>query len=87
MKAPTVVVLGLFLSGCATANHTLQPVAANMPGEPQAVICKKEKPTGSNRPVTVCRPAQGTLDRESTTRDMKVLQRQSDILSDPNRKK
>ena len=58
---------------------------ANAMEEPaeQKVSCKKEKPTGSNRPVMVCRPVPGAVDRELTNRDMSILHRQSEALTTP----
>ena len=73
MKASVVVVLCLIVSGCAVNPHPLPPTVADVP-----VICKKEKPTGSNRPVNVCRAVPGVMDRENTERDMRGLQRQSE---------
>jgi len=75
MKASVVVVLCLIVSGCVVNPHSLPPTAADVP-----VICEKEKPTGSNRPVTVCRAVPGVLDGEDTKRDMRVIQRQSEQL-------
>lgn len=79
MKSVVVVILGLVASGCV-ANSYSPPLAA----ENAAVVCKKEKPTGSNRPVEVCRAVAGVLDKEGTKRDMSVLQRQSEILNSPH---
>lgn len=79
MKTPKIVILGLLASACTTNPHTVPTVASE-----QDVVCTMEKPTGSNRPVKICRPAAGALDREETERDMRVLQRQTEILSKPN---
>jgi hypothetical protein len=73
MKGFVVVVLSLIVSGCAASPYSPVATTADVP-----VICKKEKPTGSNRPVTVCRPVPGVLEREDTTRDMRILQRQTE---------
>jgi hypothetical protein len=87
MKASVVVILSLIVSACVVQSNSPTPVPASVvgaPAEPQAVVCKKEKPTGSNRPVRVCRAVAGVLDREQTERGMRVLQRQSEILSNPD---
>lgn len=81
MKASVVVILSLMVSGCAANSLSSTPVAAS--GKPQAVVCKKEKPTGSHRSVKVCRAVPGALDREDTRRDMGVLREQSVILGSP----
>jgi PBP1b-binding outer membrane lipoprotein LpoB len=84
MKRITVFFLALILSGCASQSSPTEPMAVSVAGETieqNAVICKMEKPTGSNRPVKVCRPAPGALDEEQTKRDMRVLQRQSELLN------
>ena len=86
MKVPVVLFLGLIVSGCAAQPESPEAVAAapfeEAPEAPK-IVCKKEKPTGSNRPVTVCREVPGVLDREHTRRDMGVLQRQSEQLKPP----
>lgn len=86
MKVPVVFFLGLIVSGCAAQPETPESVAAaplgDAPVEPR-IVCKKEKPTGSNRPVTVCRQVAGAFDEEQTKRDMRVLQRQADQLRKP----
>ncbi|MCH9694123.1 MAG: hypothetical protein K0U72_06400 [Gammaproteobacteria bacterium] len=80
MKAAAVIFLGFVLSGCVTSS--VEPALA---ADNRQVVCKMEKPTGSNRPVKVCRVAADALDHENTKRDMGVLQRQSDILSGPEK--
>ncbi len=61
------------------------PMATNIsgqmdiPGEPK-VVCRKEKPTGSNRPRKVCRRISDEITKNKAQRDVKVLQRQSEIL-------
>ena len=74
-----MVILGLLVSACTTNPHTVPTVASE-----QDVVCKMEKPTGSNRPVKVCRPAAGAFDRDETERDMRVLQRQTEMLNKPD---
>ena len=82
MKTPVFLALGLMLCGCAAQTQTPVAVAAapfeDSNAEPR-VVCKKEKPTGSNRPVTVCREVADALDQEQTKRDIRVLQRQSEL--------
>ena len=80
MKATVVLILSLIASGCAVQSHSPTPVASvdGVPAEPQSVVCEMEKPTGSNRPVKVCRAVDGILDREDTVRDMRKIQRQSE---------
>jgi hypothetical protein len=79
MRACVIVILCFVVSACVTS-PTSEPLGAYA-DEPQEIICRKEKPTGSNRPVTVCRAAPGILDKEDTKRDMKDLQRQSEQLN------
>ena len=79
MRACVIVILCFIVSACVTS-PLYEPLSV-VAGEQQEIICKKEKPTGSNRPVTVCRAAPGILDKEATQRDMKVLQRQSEQLN------
>ena len=84
MRTPVLLSLGIVMSGCIAQPPASEAIAAaslDDPIAPPEVVCKKEKPTGSNRPVTVCREVQSALDQEHTRRDMKVLQRQSDVLS------
>jgi len=86
MKSPVFLTLGLILSGCIAQPPTPEAIAAaplEDPGDEPQIVCKKEKPTGSNRPVTVCREVRGILDNEETRRDMRVLQRQSEQLREP----
>ena len=89
MKALVIAVLAFVMSGCVTGSYSSPSVASNstgVDGDPPSLVCRMEKPTGSNRPVKVCRAAPGVFDKEDTRRDMGVLQRQSEILGDPNRK-
>ena len=83
MKAPLVVSLSLLLGACGAQPYSAPTVVAVTPGEEPKVICTREKPTGSNRRVKVCRPAADAVDRENTRRDMQVLQRQSEIINAP----
>jgi hypothetical protein len=83
MRAPVLLSLSLIVSGCIAQPQPPEAVAAapfDGTVEPPQIVCRKEKPTGSNRPVTVCREVQSALDRENTRRDMNVLQRQSELL-------
>jgi len=86
MRAPVFLFLSLVLSGCVFQPKTPAEIAAApfRPVEEPQVVCRKEKPTGSNRPVTVCREVQDAVDREHTKRDMQVLQRQSEVLEQIN---
>ena len=83
MRAPFSLFLGLVLSGCVFQPKTPEQIAAEpfRPVEEPQVVCRKEKPTGSNRPVTVCREVPTAIDREDTKRDMNVLQRQSEQIN------
>ena len=86
MRALFVIFLGLVVSGCAAQPETPEAVAAAPIAdsvEAPRIVCKKEKPTGSNRPVKVCREVGDALDQEQTRRDMRVLQRQSEQLKKP----
>jgi hypothetical protein len=64
------------------------PMATNIsdqidiPGEPR-VVCRKERPTGSNRPRKVCRTVSGigkTMERAAARETLKKLQRQQEAL-------
>ena len=64
------------------------PMATNIsdgkdiPGEPK-VVCRRERPTGSNRPRKVCRTVSGVgdaMEQDAARRDVRALQRQSEIL-------
>ena len=83
MRIAVVLILGLAISGCASQPKTAEEIAAEAlasSGDDPKIVCKKEKPTGSNRPVTVCREVSSALDRENTRKDLDVLQRQADQL-------
>lgn len=79
MKLFVAVASALFLSGCMhyPDSHTLSH--ANVAGQDSA-SCKMEKPTGSNRPIRVCRSTPDALEQDRTTRDMRTIQRQSELL-------
>ena len=80
------MLFGLMVIGCATQPESAEAIAAESfasTGDAPRIVCKKEKPTGSNRPVRVCRQVGDPLDQEETRRDMRVLQRQSEALSPP----
>ncbi len=69
------------MSGCAVQPDSPEAIAAapfDGPVQQPKVVCKMEKPTGSNRPVQVCREVASALDRELTRRDMDLLQRQTE---------
>ncbi|RZV37398.1 MAG: hypothetical protein EX272_05445 [Chromatiales bacterium] len=86
MRISVVFLVGLILSGCAAQPETAETIAAaplESGVEPPKIVCKKEKPTGSNRPIEVCRQVAGAFDEEQTKRDMRVLQRQADQLRKP----
>ena len=84
MKALLIAVSITVAAGCATSapEPTTTVASVDDAGEP-TIVCRREKPTGSNRPVKVCRAVGDAFDKEATRRDMQVLQRQSDILSMP----
>ena len=88
MKALMILAGSIVIAGCAVDPYSPASLASNSASssdDAPAVICRKEKPTGSNRPVQVCRAAPGTIEAEQTERDMKTLQRQSEmILSRPD---
>ena len=75
MKAFVIFFLSLVATGCAVPPH-MAAISSEPEGE---VACHKEKPTGSNRPVVVCRPVAGILDEEQTKRDMREIQQQSEL--------
>lgn len=87
MRTPIIAALTLIVSGCATQTDPDEPATASelmsaADDEPK-IVCTREKKTGSNRLVKICREVANEVDRENTRRDMQVLQRQSDILSTP----
>ena len=54
----------------------------DIPGEPR-VVCRKERPTGSNRPRKVCRTVSGigaAMGQEAAREALKDLQRQQEAL-------
>lgn len=81
MKLTAVfLLLTILTSGCVFQPPTTQQIAAapfSAATEPE-IICRKEKPTGSNRKVTVCREVLSADDQEQTRQTMKRLQRQSE---------
>ena len=88
MKGLLAIFLALVGTGCVSQSYSPAPEPAQAPlsvasesDVPNPVVCRMEKPTGSNRPVRVCRAAPGALDDEETVRDMRVLQRQSELLN------
>lgn len=86
MRIAVVAVLGLAVSSCASQPKTAEEIAAETlasTGEDPRIVCKKEKPTGSNRPIKVCRQVSDPIDKEHVRRDMGVLQRQTEALSPP----
>ncbi len=82
MKTTVILLSSFLLGGCVSQSAAPGSAEASLSGpidsEPP-VVCKKEKPTGSNRPVVVCRQVAGAIDREQTERDVRVLQRQTEI--------
>ena len=83
MRAPVVFFLGFIVSGCAITSPDPDAIAAapfHSEPDPPKIVCKMEKPTGSNRPVKVCREVPSELDQEQTKRDMNVLKRQTEAL-------
>jgi hypothetical protein len=84
MKRPILLSLGLVLSGCFLQPPTPEEIAArpfNSFEEP-AVVCRKEKPTGSNRVVMVCREVPNAEDQLQTKRTMQRLKRQSEVYAE-----
>ena len=81
MKLTAILLLGLLAAGCVTderASGTAGVQIVNVDGQPVEVVCRREKPTGSNRPVKVCRRVATTLEREKAKRDVRAMQRQND---------
>lgn len=80
MRVSVVVFLSLVVSACVVNPHPAEPFAANVAqtNEEGSVVCKLEKPTGSNRPVRVCRAVQGSLEREETQREIRHIHEQSE---------
>lgn len=74
-----IVILSFIVSGCAANPYSMAAATTD-----EQVVCKREKPTGSNRPVKICRPVDEALDREDTVRDMRVIQQQSERLNSPH---
>lgn len=86
MKAVILTALAVVISGCAAQPEEPPTASALMSApdreEPQ-VVCKREKPTGSNRRIKVCRQVGDAIDDEQTRRDMQTLQRQSELINPP----
>lgn len=88
MRTPVLLSLGLVVaSGCIVQPKTPQAIAAAPfdSFEEPVIVCRKEKPTGSNRKVTVCREVQSALDQQQTKRAMRSLQRESEGIQQQNR--
>jgi hypothetical protein len=84
MKGPVLLFLGLVLSGCVLQPPTPEEIAArpfNAIEEP-AVVCRKEKPTGSNRVMMVCRDVPNAEDQMHTKRTMQRMKRQSEVYAE-----
>jgi hypothetical protein len=77
------MILAVNCIGCAFGPGSGRGELSSLPhqyGDDQELTCRKEKPTGSNRPVTVCRRNTGEFEKEQVKRDMHVLKRQSEQL-------
>lgn len=86
MKAAIIVALAVAVSACATQPEEPATASALLSAperEESQVVCKRVKPTGSNRRVKVCREVGDAIDAEHTRRDMQTLQRQSEIINRP----
>lgn len=87
MKALIPVALTIFVGACASQPEEPQTASAilSVPERAeQQVVCTRQKPTGSNRRVKVCRPVGDAIADEHTRRDMQKLQRQSELVGNPN---
>tara|TARA_R110002073_G_scaffold4917_9_gene31063 strand:- start:12922 stop:13173 length:252 start_codon:yes stop_codon:yes gene_type:complete len=62
MKTLLLISLTLVLTGCISTEHSSESSRA-LAANPDGLICKTEKPTGSHRPVKVCRTV-GELERD-----------------------
>ncbi len=83
MRALSILPMGLILSGCIVQPQTPEQIAAlpfDSSPEPQ-VVCRREKPTGSNRVQTICRRVLTTEEEARTLNDMRRMQRQSEGFS------
>ena len=88
MKRPVLLSLGLVVvSGCTAQPKTPQAIAAAPfdSFEEPLVVCRMEKPTGSNRKVNVCREVPSAVDQQQTRRTMRRLKRQSEGIQQQNR--
>ena len=95
MKAVAVVLLSLVVGACvtnassesggavaATESPTLESVVGGKAKTQPKVICTREKPTGSHRTIRTCRTvASLEHERAAAREDMRVLQRQSEVLN------
>ena len=86
MKAYIPVALMIVVSACASQPEE-QPTASALLEVPDReepkVVCTRQKPTGSNRRIKVCREVGDAIADEHTRRDMQKLQRQSEMISRP----
>ena len=80
LRVSVVVFLSAILSACVVNPHPPERLAANVTERSAdgSVVCKLEKPTGSNRPVRVCRLVAGSMEREETQRKIRHIHEQSE---------
>ena len=87
MKALIPVALMFLVGACASQPEEEQASASALLSVPDReepkVVCTRQKPTGSNRRIKVCREVGDAIADEHTRRDMQRLQRQSEMISQP----
>lgn len=87
MRVVIPVALAIVVGGCA-AQPEEQPTASALLSVPEReepqIVCTRQKPTGSNRRVKVCKEVGDAIADEHTRRDMQKLQRQSELIGNPN---
>ena len=86
MRVVVPVAFAIVFSGCA-AQPEEEPTASTLLSVPEReepkVVCTRQKPTGSNRRVKVCKEVGDAIDAEHTRRDMQTLKRQSEMINRP----
>jgi len=79
MKTLLFVGLLVLLSGCISTEHSSDG-NISVAGGKDGMVCKREKPTGSHRPIKICRTvAQRAIDREEAEVVSRRLRDQSQI--------
>lgn len=68
MKAIILVCLTAALSGCISTEHSSDKTNSSASRNADGLVCKTEMPTGSHRPVRICRTV-GQIERDRKEAD------------------